>query len=112
VFGWPDRKLAAARRAEKTYDSDERLKTMLFRAMGQGLIAAEISKAVLHLVPVRDSLSVRAIHTWARTGRLAARRRNGRGRPLYSVRDVVDLALATPTRNRQLRRAQEVGAVA
>jgi hypothetical protein len=112
VFGWPDRKLARCAACGETYDSDERLKSMLFRAMGQELTAAEISKAVPQLVPFRDSLSVQTIHTWARNGRLVARRRNGRGWPLYSVRDVVDLALATPARNRRPRHAEEATAVA
>lgn len=85
---------------------------MLFRAMGQELTAAEISEAVPQLRPFRDSLSVQTIHTWTRADRLVARRRNRRGWPLYSVREVVDLALATPTRNRWPRHAEEATAVA
>lgn len=112
VFGWDDHRYARCAACGEAYDADLRRQRMLDQAMREELTAAEISKALPQLLPFRDSLSVQTIHTWARNGRIVARSRNGRGWPLYSVREVVDLALATPTRNRRPRHAEEVSAVA
>ncbi|RSN38586.1 hypothetical protein DMC64_41705 [Amycolatopsis sp. WAC 04197] len=111
VYGWPDRKFARCSTCGLTYDAASRREELLNSALSLELTAAELSKALPQLM-ARDSLSVQTIHTWARNGRIVARRRNGRGWPLYSVADVVEVATSTPTRNRRPRHAEEVAAVA
>lgn len=98
LYARPDRVTVGCRECESQHDVESLRAALLDAARAQLATAAEVARALPRLLG-RD-LSANTVRTWARAGKLTRRAPDERGRPRYLVGEVIDIALATPTRAR------------
>lgn len=98
LYARPDRATVGCRECESRHDVEALRTALLDAARAQLATAAEVARALPRLLG-RD-LSANTVRTWARTGKLTQREPDERGRPRYLVGEVIDVALATPSRAR------------
>ncbi|WP_158852816.1 hypothetical protein [Saccharothrix deserti] len=96
LYARPDRATIGCRECESQHDVEALRAALLDAARAQLATAAEVARALPRLLG-RD-LSANTVRTWARNGRLTRREPDERGRPRYLVGEVIDVALATPSR--------------
>ncbi|WP_091456904.1 hypothetical protein [Actinokineospora iranica] len=101
LYARPDRVLVGCRECESRHDVEVLRAALLGAARGALATAAEVARALPGLLG-RD-LSANTVRTWARAGKLTRREPDKRGRPRYLVGEVIDVALATPTRSHVTR---------
>jgi hypothetical protein len=101
LYARPDRTTVGCRECEARHEVEALRSALLDAARHQLATAAEIARALPRLLG-RD-LSANTIRTWARTSKLTQRESDERGRPRYLIGEVIDVALATPTRSRVTR---------
>jgi hypothetical protein len=98
VYGHPTSRVARCRTCRAEYSTGERRRQLLKAAQKLQLSAADIAKALPNLMD--RPLSVNTVRTWHHNGKIRASSRTETGAPLFLVGEVIDVALATPTRNR------------
>lgn len=101
LYARPDRVTVGCRECESRHDVEGLRAALLDAARAQLATAAEVARALPRLLG-RD-LSANTVRTWARAGKLTRRTPDERGRPRYLVGEVIDVALATPTRSHVTR---------
>ncbi|MCP2205305.1 hypothetical protein [Lentzea flava] len=101
LYARPDRELVRCRECEARHEVEARRAALLDAARGHLGTAAEIARALPRLLG--RELSANSLRTWARTGKLTRRPPDAQGRTRYLVGEVIDVALATPTRSRVTR---------
>jgi hypothetical protein len=101
LYARPDRVIVACRECGARHDVEALRAALLDAARKVTATAAEIARALPALLG--RELSANTVRTWARAGKLTRRKPDERGRPRYLVGEVIDVALATPTRSRVTR---------
>jgi hypothetical protein len=98
LYARPERAIVGCRECDARHDVEALRAELLDAARGTLATAAEIARALPRLLG-RD-LSANTVRTWARAGKITRRKPDKQGRPRYLVGEVIDRALATPTRAR------------
>ncbi|MGH3382374.1 MAG: hypothetical protein ACRDP6_47360 [Actinoallomurus sp.] len=90
--------IARCRECDLEYQVAERREWLLATAEDRLATATDIALAMPTLLG--RELSASTVRNWAADGRLAAHGHDPHNRPLYRIGEVIQLALATPTRRR------------
>ncbi|WP_424183837.1 hypothetical protein ACOBQX_17920 [Actinokineospora sp. G85] len=106
LYAHPDRATVGCRECESRHEVEALRAALLDAARGHLATAAEVSLALPRLLG--RTLSANTVRTWARAGKLTRREPDDRGRPRFLVGEVIDVALATPTRKRVTRDVAEL----
>ncbi|SDL18479.1 hypothetical protein SAMN04488074_109221 [Lentzea albidocapillata subsp. violacea] len=101
LYARPDRETVRCRECETRHEVEALRAELLDAARGHLGTAAEIARALPKLLG--RELSANSLRTWARSGKLTRRAPDAQGQPRYLVGEVIDVALATPTRSRVTR---------